>query len=216
MSPAEPLPTIGLGSELDVAPLEAAVDVEAIEPEEIDTIVMIGDSITVASTPALLAQFAALGMDDPVIVSQVGKRMAKGLRDNPSGAGIAEFLVGDETAGDGRSNELWILALGTNDIGQYTADEAAGAVNELLREVPPEAALVWVDTYYRDEPEGETEVNRVITDRVARRGNAVVAPWSFFAGGEGVLRSDGVHPSSAGTEVFAAVVAGTAARFLGR
>lgn len=219
-SAAEPPPTIGLGVELDLEidlePVEAAVVVEAVEPEEIDTIVMIGDSITVASTPALQAQFAALGLDDPVIVSQVGKRMARGLRDNPSGAEVAEFLNGDETAGDDRSNELWVVALGTNDIGQYSADEAAGAVNELLGEVPPEAALVWVDTYYRDEPDGEAQINRVIADRVARRGNGVVAPWSFFAGGDGVLRSDGVHPSSSGAELFAAVVAETAARFLGR
>ena len=46
---AEPLPTGGLGSDLGVA-----------DAEEVDTIVMIGDSITVVAKPALEAEFAAM------------------------------------------------------------------------------------------------------------------------------------------------------------
>lgn len=234
--PEEPLPTIGLGSpdfgsftDADGAPVGGAevvdpnvIDAEvsgvpAVGAEEVDTIVMIGDSVTVASTPALRAQFAAMGFDEPVIVAQEGKRMAEAVRDNPSGAAVAEVLTGGDAAlSDDRANELWIIALGTNDIGQYDADEVAAAVNEVLANVPADAPLVWVDTHYRDEPAGETRVNDIIADRVGRRGNAVVAPWSFFAAGDGVLRVDGVHPSSSGSEVFAAVVAETAARFLGR
>lgn len=214
-SPAnEPLPTIGLGSDLDVGSFG---DVLAVGAEEIDTVVMIGDSITVASKGALQAEFAAAGFGEPVIVSVDGKRMAEARENNPSGAQVAESLTSaGEGPGDDRNNELWIVALGTNDIGQYQPDEIAGAVNEVLAHVPDDAPLVWVDTFFRDEPDGAMQINEIVADRVGRRGNAVVAPWSFFAAGDGVLRVDGVHPSPSGTAIFAAVVAETASRFLGR
>ena len=217
-----PLPTIGLDTELAPGVISGGADVRAISADEVDTIVMIGDSITVASTEALEAEFAALGFDDPVLVSQVGKKMAESLSGNPSGAAIAEFLAapaeGDaEGLGDEHEDELWIVALGTNDIGQYSEpSEVAVDVDAVLTQVPPDAPLVWVDTYIRDRPDGAALVNDVIAARVEQRGNAVVAPWSFFAGGEGVMRSDGVHPSENGTQVFAGVVSLTAARFLGR
>ncbi|MGI9646055.1 MAG: GDSL-type esterase/lipase family protein, partial [Ilumatobacteraceae bacterium] len=217
-----PLPTIGLDSEFVPGVVSGGADVRAISADEVDTIVMIGDSITVASTEALEAEFAALGFDDPVIVSAVGKRMAESLSNNPSGAAIAEFLSAPteddaDGLGDEHGDELWIVALGTNDIGQYSeASEVAVDVDEVLARVPPDAPLVWVDTYIRDRTDGTALVNDVITARIEQRGNAVVAPWSFFAGGEGVMRSDGVHPSESGTQVFAGVVSLTAARFLGR
>ncbi len=219
-----PLPTIGLASELPPGVVSGGADIRAISADEVDTIVMIGDSITVASTEALESEFAALGFEEPVIVSQVGKRIAESLSGNPSGAAIAEFLTApseDDGAmdglGDEHADELWIVALGTNDIGQYgDASEVAVDVEEVLTRVPAHAPLVWVDTYIRDRPEGAALVNEVITARIEQRGNAVVAPWSFFASGEGVMRSDGVHPSESGTQVFAGVVSLTAARFLGR
>lgn len=218
-----PLPTIELQEPLDIGtlvvpPIEApVVGVEAtVDEEQVDTIVMIGDSITVASTAALEARFAELGFAEPVIVAQVSKRIAQQVRDNPSGAALAAFLTADDEIGERHADELWIVALGTNDIGQSDPEALAAAVDAVLAEVPADAPLVWVDTYYRDRPEGESRVNRVIGERISARGNAVVAPWSFFAGSEGVLRSDGIHPSEAGTEVFAAVVAETVARFLDR
>ncbi len=213
-----PLPTIGLATDFELEPglVSGSAEVRAIGADQVDTIVMIGDSITVASMPALQARFSSLGFDQPVIVAKERKRMAQEIRDNPSGAAIADFLTADDEPGDDRANELWIVALGTNDIGQYRADEIAAAVNEVLARVPEDAPLVWVDTYFRDESDDAAQVNAIIADRIGRRGNAVVAPWSFYAAGDGVLRSDGVHPSASGTDVFAAVVAGTAAGFLGR
>lgn len=216
-SPAdEPLPTIGLDSELDPASVTGAADVRAIGADEVDTIVMIGDSITNASKDALAASFAELGFDEPVIVAQDGKRMAEDVGDNASGADVAALLTADDEPDESRANELWIVALGTNDVGNYDAAEAAAAVNEVLGRVPDDAPLVWVDTYFRDRSAAAAQLNQIISDRIERRGNAVVAAWSFFAGGDGVLRVDGVHPSTSGTEVFATVVTETAARFLGR
>jgi lysophospholipase L1-like esterase len=215
---SEPLTTIGLGSPLGFEgnPGQLGADGQvAADADRVDSVVMIGDSITKGSTPSLREQFEALGFDTVLIEAENGKRMVVSRGQNPGGASVAEFLSG---GGDGdHANELWVVALGTNDVGQYAGpDEIAAAVNEVLDNVPDDAALVWVDTYFRDRPEQQELVNSIIHDRVERRGNSVVAPWSAFATSDGVLTGDGVHPTSDGTQAFAFVVADTARVFLGR
>jgi lysophospholipase L1-like esterase len=204
-----PLPTIGLDGSVGTFDVDTAED-----PTDVDSVVMIGDSITVGSKEPLEAELNALGFDAVVIEAQNGKRMARTAGENPSGASIAQFITAD---GEDRSNELWVVALGTNDVNQYgSSDEIAAAVNEVLDRVPDESPLIWVDTFYAGEPDGAALVNSIIEARLERRGNAVIAPWSQFASGDGVMTSDGVHPTSAGAKVFAAVVAATAASFLDR
>ena len=207
------MPTIGLGSGLgDVETIPS--DLVAENADEVDSIVMIGDSITVASTPALEEQFAELGYDDPLIQAVVGKRIAVSSASNPSGVQVAEFIVGSEPDSDG---QLWVVALGTNDVNQYgSPDEIAAVVNEMLDAVPDDVPLVWVDTFYRAEPEGAALINAIVADRLARRGNSVMAPWNAFAANDGVVQTDGVHPTDAGQVVFADVVAATITDFLQR
>jgi lysophospholipase L1-like esterase len=215
-----PGPSVGLGPEF--AGVEPPGVARAVGAERVDTVVMIGDSITRASTPELQARFEQMGITNLVIQAQNSKRMAVSTSDNPSGAAIAAFLTAADSAAGGdsdraldRSNELWVVALGTNDIGHYSSpDQIAAAVNEVLGMVPDEVPLVWVDTYYEDASDEAAEVNSVINDRVRRRGNAVVAPWSLFAPTDGVLVGDGVHPTQAGNDVFAYVVADTVQAFL--
>ncbi len=206
-----PLPTIGLGGGLgDVETIPS--DIVADGADDLDSIVMIGDSITVASTPALEEQFSSLGFDDQTIEAVVGKRIEVSWGGNPSGVDVAEFIVGADPESDG---ELWIVALGTNDVNQYgSPDEIAAVVNEMLAAVPDGVPLVWVDTYYRSESEGSELINAIVADRLARRGNSVMAPWNAFASGDGVVQGDGVHPTEAGEIVFAEVVGATIEDFL--
>lgn len=215
---AEPPATIGLGSDLVGQIGEAAVvgepDDSAVDAADIDKVMMVGDSITVGATPALEAQFDALGLTHE-IQAERGKRMAVSSSGNPSGATVAEAMV--DADDDEPSTEVWVVALGTNDIGQYASpDEIAAAVNEVLAEVPADAALVWVDTYISDRLEQTEAVNSIIRERVARRGNSVIAPWSANAPAEGVLSGDGVHPTTDGSVWFAYVVSDTVRAFLGR
>lgn len=198
----------------DPADIRRAVSDSATAADDIDRVVMVGDSITVGSTPALEEQFAALGLGVD-ITSEGGKRMAVSSADNPSGAVVVEELSSAPERVPGK--EIWVVALGTNDIGQYAErGEIAAAVDEVLADVPPEAAVVWVDTYFRDRPDQSDAVNEVVHQHVARRGNAVVAPWTSFANADGVLTDDGVHPTVDGSEIFAAVVANTVRTFLDR
>jgi hypothetical protein len=214
LADAAPSGDLGDGLEVEGDPGELGTHGSvATTATAIDSVVMIGDSITKGSTPALEERFDLLGLDADV-VAQNGKRMAVSSGDNPSGSSVAEFIAGSS---DDHSNELWVVALGTNDIGQYSSPDAiAAAVNEVLDAVPEESPLVWVDAYFRDRPEQQDIVNSIIRDRVTRRGNSVVAPWTEFATGDGVLSDDGIHPSDDGTEVFAFVVTDTTSAFLGR
>lgn len=202
----------GLGIDADPGELGAA-GLLAAGADQIDSVVMIGDSITKGSRDELEERFDLLGIDNVLIEAENNKRMAVSLADNPSGSTVAEFLAGDED----RSNSLWVVALGTNDVGQYAGpDEIAAAVNEILARVPDESPLVWVDTYFRDRPEQEDILNSIVRDRVASRGDAVIAPWTSFATTDGILYDDGVHPNPDGAKVFAFVVTDTVRAFLGR
>jgi lysophospholipase L1-like esterase len=198
----------------DPAAISGAADSNADRAPDIDSVVMIGDSITKGSMPYLDERFALLGLDH-TIEAENGKRMAVSFRDNPSGAEVAAFLAEN---GDGdHSDEVWVVALGTNDISQYAGpDEIAAAVNEVLDKVPADAALVWVDTYFGARPDETEAVNSIIRQRVERRGDSVVAPWTAFAEGDGVLTGDGVHPTDGGADVFAFVVTDTVRAFIDR
>jgi lysophospholipase L1-like esterase len=215
MAQDAPLPTIGLGSKISSGEVSAGAEARVVGSSPIDTVVMIGDSITVASKPALQEVFEQLGFDGIVIESKEGKRTAQSLRDNPSGAEVATALRAYSVDADDRSNELWVVALGTNDISQYSDPaERAAVINEMLGSVPEESPLVWVDTYFADRPEDTEELNSIIEDRVRSRGNAAIARWSDVAADDGNLRNDGVHPREQGSIIFANTVAATIVDFL--
>jgi lysophospholipase L1-like esterase len=207
-----PAPAIAVSG--DPAALSGAARSNATAAPDIDTVVMIGDSITKGSMPYLEERFELLELAD-TINAENGKRMAVSSRDNPSGAQVAAFLA-ENGDGDHR-DEVWVVALGTNDINQYSGpDEIAAAVNEVINQVPADAALVWVDTFIEDWPEQTDAVNTIIRQRVERRGDSVIAPWTSFAQDDGVLTTDGVHPTNGGADVFAFVVTDTVRAFLGR
>lgn len=208
-----PLPTIGLGS--DIGQLSGGADVRAIDAGAVESIVMIGDSITVGATPALEEQFQQLGFSDVTIVAQQDKRIGQTFGGNSSGADIAAFLA---TQMDGApESQLWIVALGTNDISQYNGvDELVPVIESVLAPIPDGAPVIWVNTYFADRLDDSAEVNAAIEQALARRGNATVGQWNAYAPTDGVLRSDGVHPNDDGARVFASVVTGTVANFLQR
>ncbi len=198
----------------DPAAISGAGDSNAEAATDIDSVVMVGDSITKGSMPYLDERFGLLGLD-AVIEAENGKRMAVSAPNNPSGAAVAAFLAEN---GDGdHADEVWVVALGTNDISQYSSpDDIAAAVNEVLSEVPDDAALVWVDTYISGRPEQTEAVNTIIRQRVERRGDSIIAPWTAFVEDDGVLTGDGIHPTNGGADVFAFVVTDTVRAFLDR
>lgn len=205
-----PLPTIGIDTDLGL--FTGGVEIREIDVGEVESVVMIGDSITVGAKPLIEEQFSTLGFDEVNVVAQELKRTAVSFGDNSSGADIAASITG----GDDRGNEqLWVVALGTNDIGQYaSSDDVATQVRTLLAEIPDSAPVVWINTYFAARPEDTSAVNAAIEQTLADRGNSIVGRWDQIAGVDGVLRSDGVHPNAEGAKVFAAFVTTTVADFL--
>ena len=158
------------------------------------SVAMVGDSITVGSQRALEAGFAAIGLDDVEIDAVSGRRM---LVDGSIDSGLDAVT---EIAGSDPP-DLWVIALGTNDVGNYPPEEYGAAIIELLSAVPAEAPLVWVDTYLDDLPEESAAFNEVLRMALAGRGRATVVDWSSIAPEDGVL-DDGVHPSGFGVQAF--------------
>lgn len=207
---AVPPPTIGLDVELGV--LTGGTEIRRIDTGDVESVVMIGDSITVGARPLIEEQFATLGFEEVNVVAQELKRTAVSFGDNSSGADIAAFIANAEDRGD---DQLWVVALGTNDISQYpSSEDVAAQVRTVLDQIPDEAPVVWINTYFESRPEDTSTVNAAIDQVLADRGNSIVGRWDEIAAVDGVLRSDGVHPNNDGAKVFAAFVTTTVADFL--
>lgn len=161
-------------------------------------VVMIGDSITVASTPGLLSAAEELGVDLE-IYAEVGRRIIVG-RSPEAGVGVLEHVLAN-----GRP-DLFVIALGTNDIGKYgTQAEYEAVIDEMLELVPAEMPLVWINTYLRNDPDDSARFNAALIAALERRGDASIAKWSNIASADGIL-SDGIHPTDDGAIEFADLV----------
>jgi hypothetical protein len=168
------------------------------------TIAVVGDSITFMSTDPLRRGLTDLGLDVTAIDAQVGRRMTVGTRGQLySGVDVVTYIA----AGD--APDLWVVALGTNDIGQYP-DVAAyeQQVRAVLDAVPAGAPLAWVDTWHRDRLAQCQILNGVLQTVVGERASSVVVDWYSHGDDPGVVADDGVHPTPTGTEVFGLVVTG--------
>ena len=175
-----------------------AVDLSPIEQTVGRDVVMIGDSITVASTPGLEAAAGELGVH-LAIYAEVGRRITVG-----SSPEAAIDLIDDVL--DAGQPDLFVIALGTNDIGKYaTQKEYEAVINELLAAIPADAPIAWVNAYLRDDPDDSAVFNAALIATLGERGNATIAKWSNIATESGML-SDGIHPSDEGTVEFADLV----------
>lgn len=207
---AAPPPTIGIDSDLGVP--TGGAEVRTIEASDVESVVMIGDSITVGAQPLIEERFADLGFEDVDVIAQELKRTTVSLGDNSSGADIAAFVASGDDEGD---EQLWVVALGTNDISQYSSiGDVASQVRSVLDQIPDEAPVVWINTYFANRPDDTALVNLGIDQALVARGNSFVGRWDQVAGEDGVLRSDGVHPNDDGAKVFAAFVTDTVTDFL--
>ena len=187
-----PAGTVGVGRSVPAIEPTTAV------PVTVESVAMVGDSITVGSMDELELGFSSLGLDDVEIDAESGRRMVlDGTM--PSGLSAVTVIAGDDPP------DLWVIALGTNDVANYVPDEYGPAIAELLAAVPTDAPLVWVDTYLDEFPEQSATFNDSLRDALEERGQATVVDWAGIAAEEGVLR-DGVHPSGYGVDQFAGSV----------
>ncbi|MBA3802097.1 MAG: SGNH/GDSL hydrolase family protein [Acidimicrobiia bacterium] len=108
---------------------------------------------------------------------------------------------------DGLAPDVWVIALGTNDVTKYAATEFAALIAQLLKALPADGAgVVWVNTYLRDAAGQASAFNGALTAIVGERPFTIVADWAEEAPTDGLLIDDGIHFTDAGNAAFASLV----------
>ncbi len=184
---------------------------ETAPPEQlaITSIVMVGDSITAASTPALREAFSELGVDEHEIVidGETSRRIESGSGKNGHALGGVRVITA--LLADKADPSVWVIALGTNDVGLFgTPQDCADLIKQITALLTAHVPLVWVNVY-RETNLRETKIfNGVLNGVLAARGHAVVADWFSVATDPDVdvLRSDHLHPNEEGQLAFAELV----------
>ena len=173
----------------------------------ITSVVMVGDSITEASAVQLTTVLNGAGVDEARIEGKASRRIEVG-----NGNGTAP-LSGVRTVysllAEGVDPSAWVIALGTNDVGSYADAEQYGAlIDSIVGMLPATKPLVWVNTYRVQYLDDTVLFNTLLADRLAARGNAVVADWFAVASApdQSVLQSDDLHPNENGKNALALLV----------
>ena len=139
----------------------------------------VGDSIMVASTPALVSALPGIYID-----AAVGRQFSTGLQ------------VIDALKAKGLLRHIVVVGLGTN--GPVTADQ----IGQLFAEIGPSRKLVLVNTY--ENRPWEQEVNSILATAVNDHPGVVLANWhTTIEHRTGLLWPDGIHPQPAGGVVYA-------------
>ncbi|MDO8361651.1 MAG: GDSL-type esterase/lipase family protein [Actinomycetota bacterium] len=173
----------------------------------ITSLAMVGDSITAGSAPALTTGLTAAGVESLRIEGEASRRIDVG-----SGRG-SEPLSGVKVVfsllAEGLQPGAWVIELGTNDVGSYADADAYGdLIDKITTMLPPPTPLAWVNVYRPQYPEHTVMFNDVLAQRMAARGNAVVADWYSVASGpdQSVLRADNLHPNDNGEQALTLLV----------
>jgi peptidoglycan/LPS O-acetylase OafA/YrhL len=150
-----------------------------------DQITAIGDSVMLASAPALLERLPGIHVDAAV------------SRSAWAGPGILERL-----AADGALRPYVVVALGTN------GPVDPGALERMAELTGPDRHLILVNAYApRNWIDG---VNHDLAAFAKRHAGVVVADWSAAIGGHtDYLAGDSIHPDARGGVVFADTIAQT-------
>ena len=186
----------------------AAVSTPPPTAPAIRSLAMVGDSITLGTETELRERLASLGVEIRAIDAEDGRRMTPD-GDGVSGVEAVAALASSATP------DLWVIALGTNDVGLYNGAEFyAPIITEMIDAVPDGAPLVWVDVYVESIPDRSAEFNAALRDALEARGQATVVDWASLAAEDGVLR-DGIHPSGYGIEQFAEMVTAAVGQWVG-
>jgi lysophospholipase L1-like esterase len=167
-------------------------------PQLLDVVGVVGDSLTVSAEDEVDDEFATLGID-VVVNAREGRRMTAGATGRTSGLDAIESVAASATP------DLWVIALGTNDVGaQSGVDRFRADVRATIAALPRDVPLVWVDLWIRDLADEVVVANSVLRTELARRtGPTAIVDWHQHGGDDGLFTGDGVHLTEAGQSAFA-------------
>lgn len=192
----------GDGGDDDV-PLIQGLGASSIPMPMPDTVAVIGDSIARSADPYLRAALEALGFEVVAYDAVESRRMVNGAGAVPSGKSAI-----DEVLDRGEEPDLWIIALGTNDVGAATGTDAwAAAIDDLMDAIPNDADVMWVDTWLRPLDPAAVEFNATLRQELRRHRNTLAIDWHDRAATDGLITDDGVHLSESGRIEYARMIA---------
>ncbi len=143
------------------------------------SVTAVGDSVMVASTPALQQALPGIYID-----AEVGRQFSTGLQ-----------VIADLKA-KGLLRPIVVVGLGTN--GTVTA----GEVSQLFAEIGPGRRLVLVNTF--EARPWEQEVNATLAAAANDHPGVVLANWyTTIEHRTNLLWPDGIHPQPSGGTVYA-------------
>ena len=168
-------------------------------PRRPESVAVIGDSLTLSAQEEIAAALALTGIEVVAVDGFENRRMTRGSGAVPPGTTAIEAVL------ESAAPELWVIALGTNDVGAQTGTEAFRQdMDGLLDLLPADASVIWVDLWIRDRLDGIVEANEAIRLELGlRRGVGAVVDWHTQAAHPGIITSDGVHLTADGKQLFA-------------
>ena len=171
-------------------------------PNATPTVGIVGDSITFVAADAIRDVLMVNGLSEVTIDAVPGRRVSVGN-------GTTEPLSGLQAMRDllaaGTDPDVWVVALGSNDVFTSAPDRYGVVIDEMLALIPEHATVVWIDLYLPGAPADAAAFNA----ELARRDRITVGSWWAVAGvpDAGLVMDDQVHPSEAGKAAFAGVIA---------
>lgn len=196
----------------DPQPDAGGDDADEADRPSFTSMAMVGDSITEGSTAALDEVLADRGFTSIDVRGRASRRIEIGDGTGSPASGIRTLF---EMISEGLRPDSWVIALGTNDVGQYAEDsDYVRLIDAVVTMLPDDQPLVWVDVYRPEYLDESKRFNQLLRERLDDRGNAFVADWYSRASDAelDILRDDGLHPNARGNLVFADLVADALAR----
>jgi lysophospholipase L1-like esterase len=167
------------------------------------SVVVIGDSLTESAKEELDATLHGRGIATVTIDGVANRRMVRFADGVPPGV----EAIADVVAAGAPAPEVWVLALGTNDVGGAASPEEFEAdMRAVLALVPADAPVVWVDVWIRDLAQESAAANAVVREVLATREAATVIDWYSRGDDPGVILDDGVHLTDDGQWIFATAI----------
>lgn len=161
------------------------------------TVAIVGDSLTVQAEQAIRAALAPTGLQIVGFDAVEGRRTAARVGPKTSGAeAVATILTAAEP-------ELWVVALGTNDVPGVSTNGFREHAERLLAEIPADAPVIWFDTWIKSRIDECRRVNDVLREIAAVRPGMTVVDWFQFGDDPGIIQSDGIHLTEVGRAKFA-------------
>ena len=173
------------------------------------SVAVVGDSLTVSASEEIAVALDAIGLDVIAVDAMESRRITQGPSSLPPGtSAVVEILEGLATGDD---PDLWVIALGTNDVASVgSLDGFRPEMRQLLDLIPPDVPVIWVDLWIRDRSDSIRQANRMIRAELRQwDGGSAVVDWFAHGDDDGVITSDGVHLTDLGQQLFASSIADT-------